>query len=499
MNKKKTVIGAVVAAVVLALGITAAIQLEKKQLKSQVWHLESGSKEAGWTVGFGAHRIIPADLEENPLYIAGYDSDRKTSLILDNSTLEVYGEYPELWQEDPYDYGQARAVFLSTEEGGTLFLGIDCVAISGNYVDRIREALSDVSKEKNCVTVNVYATHSHAMPDTLGLWGPLGIDGKEEAYMELLVEAAIRAGTQALEETHKGRLYYGSVEIEESFLRDSRYPFVFDPDLHQIRFEGEDGYGVRMYFYGAHAESMRGANRILSRDFPGVLCDLVTAETGDQTLFLPGAIGGLLMTQEFVQPFDAVENLQITGKALAEYALSITPESEEELQPVMQFARTEISVPLDNNAFLYYQFLGILKCNAVKGESRTGYHVRSEMALVRLDSLSIALIPGEIFPELVYGGKYGFAASEKENPTALVDICAEYGMDGEKLLIIGLANDELGYIVPPSDFLVHRTNPYLQKTMDTLGENHYEETNSVGPECANVIADGFRKLAELLQ
>lgn len=33
--------------------------------------------------------------------------------------------------------------------------------------------------------------------------------------------------------------------------------------------------------------------------------------------------------------------------------------------------------------------------------------------------------------------------------------------------------------------------PYLAKTMDKRGENHYEETNSVGPACAGAIAEAF--------
>ena len=73
----------------------------------------------------------------------------------------------------------------------------------------------------------------------------------------------------------------------------------------------------------------------------------------------------------------------------------------------------------------------------------------------------------------------------------------ENGM--EEMLIVGLANDEVGYIVPPSDFLLNEKLPYLEKTMDYKGENHYEETNSVGPACAAVIADTFSEVLQTLQ
>ena len=59
------------------------------------------------------------------------------------------------------------------------------------------------------------------------------------------------------------------------------------------------------------------------------------------------------------------------------------------------------------------------------------------------------------------------------------------------MILIGLCNDELGYIVPPSDFLLNEKAPYIERIIDYKGEDHYEETNSVGPACAQCIADAF--------
>ena len=441
-----------------------------------------------WKMGFGSAVIIPDDIQSNPLYISGYNQGWLVNSYLDNNRLNVYKDIREGWGEtEAPDYAQTRAVYLDAGPGGVLLIGVDCVALSTHHVEIIRGKLADAAKKANCSSINVYATHSHALPDTLGLWGPVGVDGKDAAYMEKLVDAAVSAGTQALSTVHEGKLYYGKTDAGDT-LYDSRDPQVFDPDLHQLRFESSDGFAVRMFFFGAHAESLRGANKLLSRDFPGVLCDLVTAETGDHTMFLPGAIGGLLMTKEYTDI--ASSNLQITGRKLADIALSI--EQERELKPEMSIVRAEFSCSLDNNVFLYYQSLGILNCRAETGTGATGYNVRSEMSLLRLGDLHIALIPGEIFPELVYGGSYGSASAENTNPVPLLEILRQFG--SEELLIIGLANDELGYIIPPSDFLVNPEKPYLDKIVDSTGENHYEETNSVGPAMAGCISDTFRLL-----
>ena len=62
-------------------------------------------------------------------------------------------------------------------------LNISFETASGT-VRAIRAGIGDLP---GCAAVNVYATHTHAGPDTLVLWGPVGADGKNAAYMEALV------------------------------------------------------------------------------------------------------------------------------------------------------------------------------------------------------------------------------------------------------------------------------------------------------------------------
>ena len=424
-----------------------------------------------WYFGFGQRQIIPDGDSDDPLYIAGY-----------NSGVEITGVL---------DYCQARAVWLDTGGEGILIIGIDCVALDSGTVSAIRQRLSDLP---NCAGVNVYATHTHAGIDTLGLWGPLAVNGKNGSYMEALIQAAEEAGREAAASRKPGTLHYGVTQTWDMY-RDSRDPQVYDENLYQLRFASADGKGLRMYFYGAHAESLRGANTLLSRDFPGVLCDNVTAATGDDTMFFPGAIGGLIMTKEFTQiPEEAVENRDITAEKLVEYALSIYGETE--LEPDLALSRKKFVVPMDNIAFLLLKALGILKNRPVPAESATGYGVETELSVLALDGVAVALLPGEIFPELVLGGEYGRANINGKNPRPLCKIAEEQGI--ETLIIAGLVNDEIGYIVPPSDFLVNEKMPYLERTMDYKGEDHYEETNSIGPECAGAVADAFAEAVKAL-
>lgn len=430
-----------------------------------------------WCVGFGSAQILPDEESEQPLYIAGYDPDREITGVR--------------------DYCQARAVWIDTGAQGVLLIGVDCVGLDSGSVARIRQSLSDIP---DCAAINVYSTHTHAGIDTMGLWGPTAIDGKNEAYMKSLFRAAEEAARAAAADRHAATLHFGKVRTPDMF-RDSRLPLVYDDQLYQLRFETEDGSaGTRLFFYGAHAESLRGANTLLSRDFPGLLCDTVTEKTGDNTMFFPGAIGGLVMTKDFVNgissPADAEQNLQITAEKLVDFAMSIRPEDERIIAPQMKLVRAEFTVALDNPIFATYKFLGIFQNNAVKADSATGYGVKTELSILQLGNLGIALLPGEIFPELVLGGEYGKANLWGKNPEPLLALAQEQGLDA--LLVVGLANDEIGYIVPPSDFLVNPKLPYLERFVDYKEEDHYEETNSVGPGCAQALADAFAAAAAQL-
>jgi hypothetical protein len=58
-------------------------------------------------------------------------------------------------------------------------------------------------------------------------------------------------------------------------------------------------------------------------------------------------------------------------------------------------------------------------------------------------------------------------------------------MSGDTKWIIGLGNDEVGYIIPEYNFKLHETMPYL----DEADGDHYEETRSLGPNIAGQLDD----------
>ena len=431
-------------------------------------------EEQLWTVGFASKEIALPEDPKTPLYIAGYMQG-----------VEITGVH---------DLQRANAIWLdgAGEDDGIFIISIDCVGLASKYVNEIRTRLA--SLDVAVAAINVVSTHTHAGLDTFGLWGPLGVDGKNAEFMENLVEAAVEAAKAAYADRSEGTIYYSKVKTT-NMLRDSRDPQVMDPYLYQLRFEpkSEDANGIRIVSYGAHAESMRGANTLLSRDYPGEMSDLLMEEKGEDMLYLPGPIGGLVMTKEFSSPFDAVENLEITGRKLTDYLLSIKPENETAIEPTLTFIKEALEVPVENTAFQYYKSLGILD-NEITAKSNGSVIVKSEINLISLggkDGVLFGLVPGEIFPELVTG-----ANLKSTDPTALSKLATEAGY--KNLLVINLANDEIGYIVPPSDYIVNPNNPYFER-YEVNGEDHYEETNSVGKQCAKKVSEAFASALEKLK
>jgi hypothetical protein len=122
---------------------------------------------------------------------------------------------------------------------------------------------------------------------------------------------------------------------------------------------------------------------------------------------------------------------------------------------------------------------------------RTGPQFKTEMVAVRFGSALFLTVPGELFPELELGG-YGrpdCAAADTGRPYEPV-ISEQFDVPFQ--FILGLGQDELGYIVPGYDFWLKHAEDVpaddgdpngliavgALESEDPCGEGHYEETVS---------------------
>ena len=414
--------------------------------------------------GFSEETLKPIE-GKGPYYIAGYKQGQEITGVL--------------------DYQCVRAFYLSYFGEEVLMISVDCIGLTSNYVEKIRKGI-----KKDC-NINVMSTHTHAGIDTMGLWGGIALDGKNEAFMNQLVGLAIKAGNEAISNACEGKLTYGQIKTE-GILEDSRDPYVYDENIYQLRFiPSNNSSPTRMMFFGAHAESLRGDNTLLSADFPGEIAQIIKEKTGDNFLFFNGAIGGLIMTKVFDEE-DLVNNMKITAQKISEYLLKI--EEKELKDKTLKQTTIKFKAKMENTLYIYYKFLGILKNKTSRNFSTGEYYLHTEISLLQIGEINFLLIPGEIFPELVWGGSYQNNEVKHKNPLSLSAIAEKYNINN--LIIIGLANDEVGYIVPPSDYMLNDKYPYINDATDSRGENHYEETNSLSIDISYQIAYKFEKLCK---
>ncbi len=424
-------------------------------------------------LGFSKESILPDDVDKKKYYIAGYGENKPAKGVLDPPHTHA------VWIDD------------LSGKGGIVLVSIDNVGMLNKDVNRLRARLHDFAMLTGCRSINIVSTHSHAGIDTMGIWGPLPLSGKNPKYMELVFSQTVKAVKDAYANRKLGKLYLGKTEVPD-MQEDIRTPIVYSKTLTRLRFEPDDG-SQQTYIinFASHSESLQGCNERISADFPHYLREKIKEETGAQTLYCVGAIGGMI-SMEIPNENEIRDNgndfAQSTadiGKKLAEYALSITEETL--LKPKIGHIRQEVYFKAENTILMIAAKAGILEADEFRMPDGSGSVMKSEISYIEIDSLKILLLPCEIFPELVYGGYLSAEESAtgygaEINPVPLKEII------GDDVMIIGLANDELGYVLPPNDFILHDEAPYFENGRDIHGRRHYEETNSLGPKTAEKIA-----------
>jgi hypothetical protein len=116
--------------------------------------------------------------------------------------------------------------------------------------------------------------------------------------------------------------------------------------------------------------------------------------------------------------------------------------------------------------------------------------VRTEVAWLRLGELDVAAIPGEIYPELVLDKVQDPPDPGADFPDAPVEPAIYKQLRGPHRLLVGLANDEIGYILPKRQW--DEKPPFCYGRQKA----QYGEANSVGPETGPIVCRAFKELVE---
>ena len=139
---------------------------------------------------------------------------------------------------------------------------------------------------------------------------------------------------------------------------------------------------------------------------------------------------------------------------------------------------------------------GIVEREVFVNEETQKQEIETEMSLIQLGPIQLLTIPGELLPELAIGGYDGshinapgvpLIHEDNENPPKIDEAPAgpyiKDRMTGTYRWLIGLGNDELGYIIPPYNWELADSMPWVNEAPG----HHYEETNSLGPDMGPLV------------
>ncbi len=430
-------------------------------------------------VAFGETDITPNVRSERPVWMAGYAPGRRAAGV-----------------HDPLF---ARAVVLQSGEQTLAFVSLDVIGLQYPTVRRIRKKLSDLTY------VMVSSTHNHEGPDTIGIWGrTFFTTGVDPEYLASVVDRVAGLVRRTQRQLAPVRASYGTAQ-DETLLGDSRLPKAFDGVLRVLKFtRADDGrtQGVLVQ-WNCHPEAMGSKNKLVTADFPAATVAQLKRQYQAPVAYFSGAVGGLMAPPDGIFQDSAGKVLQdgdfayaeAYGRAVADLAAKALEQSAPiELTPFAISAKP-VALPLFNPVYKLARSLNVIHREGrvwtgdaeapgavlPQGKSAKDVAVETEVACLRLGALHVACIPGELYPELVYGKFQNPAEPAADFPNAPLEKPVNRILPDSKFLLFGLANDEVGYIIPKRQW--DQLPPFAYGR----DRSQYGEINSVGPEVAPII------------
>jgi hypothetical protein len=425
----------------------------------------------------------------------------------------------------------ARSIALRRGDLTIVITSVDVVGYFKDEIDAARRYARELGADIDHLLVS--ATHVHEARDTVGIWGPnAGETGRSAEYNDFVNRMIAESAKAAVDALAPANVQYAVTRLRDAeggvnrHVGDARDPNVIDDEVRILRFlrAGTDETIATLVNFGAHPEYTGSTSQSLSSDFAHWLREGVEegvpapapgetdlAGVGGVCVYVQGALGvqigpGRTSPVDFDgtplrnrEPRTAevlgVRLAQLVLRALADTSGVVTDDT-----AALGFRRYETYLKVENTLYQLGGRLGVFSRSLHRFDesrpitrSNTPW-VRSEIAVLDVGRAAILTVPGELDPFLWVGGKdgswtpAGVPVVDTTRPHApdlarapdgpyLRDTLLASRADAEYAFVFGLAEDFVGYFVPPFDYVLGDP-PYINQAPGA----HYEETNSLGPE-----------------
>lgn len=320
------------------------------------------------------------------------------------------------------------------------------------------------------------------------------------------------------------------------YILPKRSPYEFSPCVARIRFEPFDknqkgtvivNLSAHPYSNGLKIKNQWKGN-CLSGDFPYYM-EKFFNENNYNFLFVNGSINGIYPKRESTKIGTMVastirDQTETIGYDFARLALIADMQTnmiysnkmfnpkgksnvyksiierhkkivkEKEIKPVLYEFKKNISLRCSNPIEEIIGKLNFSQFNAYN--TKDGIYLKSEIGYIQLgESLRIALIPGEITAGLFTGKGDMVSKNTLYQNTAVYNSISDIW--GQDTLVFGLANDEIGYVIPDSDYCMFFIgNGWFGKKLLGANYTHYQELFSLGKNTASELMNQMESMRE---
>lgn len=408
------------------------------------------------------------------------------------------GVHDDVWSRVMVlDDGKSRIAMISMDAIGFLH---------GDVID-IR---SRIPEELGIDYTLLSSTHTHESNDLVGIWGEnMFNSGVNPEMMEYVKEQTVAAVIEASKNVRPAKLVFAEdlTGNDAPLIKDTRKPIVKATGIHLMQVldaENDKTLGT-VINWSNHPETLWSQNLLISSDFPHYVREAIENGVyngtekmedglGGMAIYFSGAIGGLMAPHPSISipdPFTGVEYAEPTfektkalGDQIALMSLDALRKKGDTLNTSNISVRAKtIIADLDNTTFKIASGIGLIKLGMPEY-----FKTRTEVGAIRIGPALFLSIPGEIYPELVFGGIEAPEGREFDIQPLEIPPIQDFIKDKYKFYL-GLSNDEIGYIIPKSEWDTGK--PYLYNDEgDTYGEE-----NSLGPETGPFI---YKSLVEVI-
>ncbi len=329
-----------------------------------------------------------------------------------------------------------KAVVFDDGKTPVALVVVDAVSLQYPTVQEIREAASKSVQELNLTPerIIVQATHTHAAPDTIGIYGPdAATNGVNPQYMKRLVSMATAQVARAAAARRPATLRYAETVCAGWAVNDSEAD-VLDNSVVILQCLDESGKSIAtLTNFACHPTVLDGNNTLVSADWVGAFYKIMAGALPGEHLFLQGAIGAWIQPRTPERTFSLAEKY---GNDLAEKTLAALQSAVPMHEHAIRAASKRFIMPMENEGFRQLRDAGLL----VRDMRDDG--IPTEVAWFAIGTAQFATHPGETAPIFSFQTR-------------------ELMKTGPKF-ILGLGLDHLGYICPPSFFENPKGIPFAE-------------------------------------